>query len=117
MMFVRAVEDMSIADYTKYIAMLAQDRAMAMAQEAVLAFSAYRARNEERLPENAGWRDAMRIYMRNDELFGRVTYLGNGERMTEFREYQQVMGFIDTPYGRANFSYGNGVSWVPKVTP
>ncbi len=116
-LFVRAVEEMSIADYTKYIAMLAQDRAMAMAQEAVMAFNAYRARNEERLPENAGWRDAMRIYMRNDELFGRVTYLGNGERMTEFREYQQVMGFIDTPYGRANFNYGNGVSWVPKVTP
>lgn len=117
MMFVRAVEEMSMADYTKYIAMLAQDRAMAMAQDAVLAFNSYRAQNEERLPENAGWRASMRPYIRDGELFGRVTYLGNGERMTEFREYQQVLGFIDTPYGRANFNYGNGVTWVPKVTP
>jgi len=37
--------------------------------------------------------------------------------MSEVQDLQGVVGFIDTPYGRANISYDSSVRWVPKVTP
>ncbi|ARU43633.1 hypothetical protein CCB81_05465 [Armatimonadetes bacterium Uphvl-Ar2] len=117
MMFVRAVEEMSIADYAKYIARFVQNRAMNMAKQAGVALNIFSADNEDRLPENAGWREAAGPYLKNDSILGRVTYLGNGERLTEVQDLQGVVGFIDTPYGRANISYDSSVRWVPKVTP
>ena len=117
MMFVRAMEEMSIADYAKYIARFVQKQAMNMAKQAGVALNIFSADNEDRLPENAGWREAAGPYLKNDSILARVTYLGNGERLTEVQDLQGVVGFIDTPYGRANISYDSSVRWVPKVTP
>lgn len=117
MMFVRAVEEMSLAEYTKYIARFAQNRAMAMAKQAGVALNIYCADNDDRLPENVGWREAAGPYLKNNSILRRVTYLGDGQRMSELQDLQGVMGFIDTPYGRANISYDSSVRWVPKETP
>lgn len=117
MMFVRAVEEMSLADYAKYIARFAQKRAMMDAKQAGVGLLIFSADHEDRLPENAGWRDAVRPYVKNESILSRLTYLGNGERLTDVQDLQSVMGFIDTPYGRANISYDSSVRWVPKVTP
>lgn len=117
MMFVRAVEEMSVADYAKYIASYVRRQAMNLAKQAGVAINIFSADNDDRLPENAGWREATGPYLKNNSILGRVTYLGNGERLTEVQDLQSVMGFIDTPYGRANISYDSSVRWVPKVTP
>jgi hypothetical protein len=117
MMFVRAVEEMSLADYAKYIARFAQNRAMNMAKLAGVALNTAAFENDGRLPENAGWRDSVKRLIPDRALLSRVTYLGNGERLTDVQDLQGVMGFIDTPYGRANISYDSSVRWVPKETP
>lgn len=117
MMFVRAVEEMPLADYAKYIARFVQNRVMNMAKQAGIALNIFSADNDDRLPENVGWREAAGPYLKNNTILERVTYLGNGERLTEVQDLQGVMGFIDTPYGRANISYDSSVRWVPKVTP
>jgi hypothetical protein len=117
MMFVRAVEEMSIADYAKYIARFAQNRAMFMAKMVGVSLNVAASENDGRLPENAGWRDSIKRLVPDRALLSRVTYLGNGERLTDVPDLQGVMGFIDTPYGRANISYDSSVRWVPKVTP
>jgi hypothetical protein len=108
---------MSLAEYTKYIARFAQNRAMAMAKQAGVALNIYCADNDDRLPENVGWREAAGPYLKNNSILRRVTYLGDGQRMSELQDLQGVMGFIDTPYGRANISYDSSVRWVPKETP
>lgn len=117
MMFLRSVEEMTLAEYAKYIARFAQNRAMAMAKQAGVAFNIFSADHEDRLPVNAGWREAIGPYLKNNSILGRVTYLGDGQRMSELQDLQGVMGFIDTPYGRANISYDSSVRWVPKETP
>lgn len=117
MMFVRAVEEMSLADYAKYIARFAQNRAMFMAKMVGVALNTAAFENDGRLPENAGWRDSVKRLIPDRALLSRVTYLGDGQRMSELLDLQGVMGFIDTPYGRANISYDSSVRWVPKPTP
>ncbi len=117
MMFVRAVEEMPLADYRNYIARFVQNRAMNMAKQAGIALNIFSADNDDRLPENVGWREAAGPYLKNNNILERVTYLGNGERLTEVQDLRGVVGFIDTPYGRANISYDSSVRWVPKVTP
>lgn len=117
MMFVRAVEEMPLAEYRNYIARFVQNRAMNMAKQAGIALNIFSADNDDRLPENVGWREAAGPYLKNNTILERVTYLGNGERLTEVQDLRGVMGFIDTPYGRANISYDSSVRWVPKVTP
>lgn len=117
MMFVRAVEEMSLAEYTKYIARFAQNRAMAMAKMVGVSLNIATSENDGRLPENAGWRDSVKRLIPDRALLSRVTYLGDGQRMSELQDLQGVMGFIDTPYGRANISFDSSVRWVPKETP
>ncbi|MFN3963090.1 MAG: hypothetical protein ACK4NQ_08955 [Fimbriimonadaceae bacterium] len=117
MMFVRQVEEMSIADYAKYIARFAQNRAMFMAKMVGVALNTAAFENDGRLPENAGWRDSVKRLIPDSALLSRVTYLGDGQRMSELQDLRGVMGFIDTPYGRANISYDSSVRWVPKETP
>ena len=117
-LFVRQIEKMALAEYEAYVVRLVQIQAMDMAKWAGVALNIYTADFDDKFPDNVGWRDALRPYLKDENVLRRFVYLGNGQRSTEIEDPSEgVMGYLDTPYGRANVTWDRKVSWVPKPAP
>ena len=89
-----------------------------MAKWAGVALNIYTADFDDKFPDSVGWRDALRPYLKDETVLRRFVYLGNGQRSTEIGDpSEEVMGYVDTPYGRATVAWDSRARWVPKETP
>ncbi|HCM74269.1 MAG TPA: hypothetical protein PLS15_02960 [Fimbriimonadaceae bacterium] len=117
-LFLRDVVPMSLAEYEQYVRRLVQERAMRQAKQMAIGLFIYSADHDDQMPENAGWRDAVTPYLKDKSTLDGIVYLGNGERINEIQDITTGnMGFLDTPYGRANMRWDGSIRWVPKETP
>jgi hypothetical protein len=118
LLFVRQVETMTLEEYEAYVVRLVQIEAMNIAKWAGVALNIYTADHDDKFPDNVGWRDALRPYLQDENALRRMEYLGNGQRSTEIEDPSDgVMGYVDTPYGRATVAWDSRVRWVPTAAP
>lgn len=114
-LMVRTIVEMPLADYEAYVRNLVQSRAMELAKMAAVVFNVYSIDKEDKLPTSSEWRDVLAPYLKDKSLLDRVTYLGNGEKTTEIENISNtLMGYVDTPYGRATFAWDSTTRWVPR---
>lgn len=117
-LFVRQIETMALEEYEAYVVRLVQIQAMDMAKWAGVALNIYTADFDDKFPDSVGWRDALRPYLKDENVLRRFVYLGNGQRSTEIEDPSEgVMGYVETPYGRATVAWDSRARWVPKPAP
>jgi hypothetical protein len=114
-LMVRTIVEMPLADYEAYVRNVVQSRAMELAKMAAVVFNVYSIDKEDKLPTSSEWRDVLAPYLKDKSMLDRVTYLGNGEKTTEIENISNtLMGYVDTPYGRATFAWDSTTRWVPR---
>ncbi len=114
-LFVRTIVQVPLADYEAFVRDIVQKRAMELARTTVLAFHGHASMNDEKLPSSAEWRDVLAPHLKDRSLLDRVTYLGNGQKLSEITDFRNgLMGYVDTPYGRATFAWDSTTRWVPR---
>ena len=72
--------------------------------------------NDENLPEAQGWEEHVKIYVGDDAPFTcpackkRYTYLGNGQKIGEYKEKDKVIVFVceGNHLGRTNVAFLDG---------
>jgi len=117
-LFVRSIVEMPLVDYEAFVRNIVQKRAMELARTTVFAFLGHSSMNDDRVPTSAEWRDVLAPYLKDRSLLDRITYLGNGEKTTEIEDISNtLMGYVDTPYGRATFAWDSTTRWVPRPNP
>lgn len=114
-LFLRDLVPISLAEYETYVRDVVQERAMELAKTAVLAFRDLASRNDGTFPARSEGGSALSRYVRDRKLRDRITYLGNGEKTTGIENISNtLMGYVDTPYGRATFAWDSSTRWVPR---
>lgn len=114
-LMVRTIVEMPLADYEAYVRNIVQSRAMELAKMAAVVFNVYSIDKQDKLPTSSEWRDVLAPYLKDKSMLDRVTYLGNGEKTTEIENISNtLMGYVDTPYGRATFAWDSSTRWVPR---
>ncbi len=75
----------------------------------------YGADYDDYLPRSGDWENAVLPYLRSRDLTNGFVYLGNGENLSNLKDpANQVLGYIDTPYGRAIVRMDSSVKWEDK---
>lgn len=75
----------------------------------------YGADYDDYLPLSGDWENSLMPYLKNGELMNGFVYLGNGENLSNLKDpANQVLGYIDTPYGRAIVRMDSSVKWEDK---
>lgn len=114
-LLVRTIVEVPLTEYEAFVRDVVQKRAMELARTTVFAFHGHASMNDEKLPSSAEWRDVLVPHLKDRSLLDRVTYLGNGQKLSEITDFRDgLMGFVDTPYGRATFAWGGTTRWVPR---
>ncbi|HAY13040.1 MAG TPA: hypothetical protein PLB31_06335 [Fimbriimonadaceae bacterium] len=114
-LFLRTIETMPLSEYEAYVREIVKIKAISMAKQTGVACNIYAADYDDHFPLNAGWKDALDPYMKNSTIMRRVTYLGDGQNYNDFDDPSEgVMGYVDTPYGRATFAWDSTTRWVPR---
>lgn len=114
-LLVRTIVEVPLTEYEAFVRDVVQKRAMELARTTVFAFHGHASMNDEKLPSSAEWRDVLAPHLKDRSLLDRVTYLGNGQKLSEITDFRDgLMGYVDTPYGRATFAWGGTTRWVPR---
>lgn len=76
--------------------------AISRAKQVGIGMMIYGADYDDYLPRSGDWENAVLPYLRSRDLTNGFVYLGNGENLSNLKDpANQVLGYIDTPYGRA----------------
>lgn len=112
-MMMREVTPMSLADYESYVRHKFQERALSYV-EMVGKWTSYALSNDanaSKLP----FRDYVSMYVTDKRLLDQFVFFGDP---ADYKNNPtEIMGYLDTPYGRANITWDRKVRWVPKPAP
>ena len=104
---------MSLADYESYVRHKFQERALSYV-EMVSKWTSYALSNDanaSKLP----FRDYVSMYVTDKRLLDQFVFFGDP---ADYKNNPtEIMGYLDTPYGRANITWDRKVRWVPKPAP
>ncbi|MCH7944745.1 MAG: hypothetical protein IIC73_01835 [Armatimonadetes bacterium] len=114
-LFVKRLKKLSSREYEQYLYDVVKSRAMSQAKQVQLALLMYSADYDGLIPENLSPHSDLGPYVKNAALIDSFTYLFPGGLLTELEDpARTVLGYIDTPYGRAT-AYADGhVEWEEK---
>ncbi len=117
-LYVRRISELPLSDYEAYVRGTVQLNAMNRAKMVAVAAMLFSADHDGATPENKGWQDALRSYLRDPSAMDGIVYLGDGKLRNEIENPSSTfMGFLDTPYGRVNMAWDGSARWVPKPAP
>jgi hypothetical protein len=75
----------------------------------------YLENHDDHFPRSGDWRSALSPYFKDTQFMDGFVYLGNGEIFAHIKDpANQVMGYIDTPYGQAIVRMDGSVKWEDK---
>ncbi|MCA0360384.1 MAG: hypothetical protein LCH41_04955 [Armatimonadetes bacterium] len=75
----------------------------------------YGADYDDYLPRSGDWQSAVLPYLRDSDVMEGFIYMGNGENLSNIKDPgNEVLGYIETPYGRAIVRMDSSVKWEDK---
>ncbi len=99
----------------KFLRDTVKREAILTAKQIATGMMIYMADNDDYLPRSGDWRTALSPYYKDTQFMDGFVYLGNGENFSQIKDpANQVMGYIETPYGRAIVRMDTSVKWEDK---
>lgn len=109
----RRIENVPLAQYEEHVKVRMRTQAEEYARQ-VAGWATY-ALNQSAESARMEMRDLVSLYMNDESLLSQFVFSGKASEF--FADPAQTMGYLDTPYGRANVTWDRKVSWVPKPAP
>lgn len=113
---VRPLLRMDMEAYKKAEAVAIQNAVMSQAKQMGVAINIYMADYDDFLPLSQGFKDAVMPYVKNESLFDGFVYTrpdGTGNSL-EHDPGKTIIGYIQTPFGRAVVRLDSSVVWEPN---
>lgn len=112
-MMLREITPLSLADYEEFVRLKFRERALSYV-EMVGKWASY-AMSYDPNASKLSFRDLVTTYITDKRLLDQFVFFGDP---TDFKNNpSEILGYLDTPYGRANVTWDRKVSWVPKAAP
>ncbi|MCZ8138044.1 MAG: hypothetical protein ACK5R7_06450 [Armatimonadota bacterium] len=112
-MVLREITPIPLADYEQHVRRIFQERALSYV-EMVGKWTSYALTNDPN-SQKLSLRDFVTTYLRDKRLLDQFVFFGDP---ADYKNNPtEIMGYLDTPYGRANVTWDRKVSWVPKPAP
>ncbi|MBX3095626.1 MAG: hypothetical protein KF812_02070 [Fimbriimonadaceae bacterium] len=111
----RKIEEVDLDQYKIAVVEDVKRKAMGQAKQLGTAAHIYAADYDDHFPMSGDWQSMLDPYSRNRSIFDNAVITTNGENISEIdRICEFVMGWVQTPYGRAVIRGDSSVRWIPN---
>jgi hypothetical protein len=112
-MMLREITPLSLSDFEEFVRLKFRERALSYV-EMVGKWTSY-AMSYDSNASKLSFRDLVTTYITDKRLLDQFVFFGDP---ADFKNNpSEILGYLDTPYGRANVTWDRKVSWVPKAAP
>lgn len=115
-LFVRPLERMSLAEFRSIEELSVKNRAIQRAKQVGVAANIYAADYDDYFPMAHNFKEALLPYTKNESIFEGFIYVYTGGSLTSIESpTTTVIGYVETPFGRAVVFADSSVRWEPRT--
>ncbi len=112
-MMLREITPLPLADYEEYVRLKFRERALSYV-EMVGKWASY-AMSYDSNASKLSFQDLVTTYITDKRLLDQFVFFGDPADSKD--NPSEILGYLDTPYGRATVAWDGSARWVPKAAP